>query len=369
VSDIGWKLRKRWPEVAWAVFALANLVTIVLFTHWETIPFHFIWVSLTLLYGFRVWSLRSTMVVLVVVVATTAAALAWTVTRGHEHIDEVAEVPLMAAMFLAMVWHARRRQAADVQARRLAEADRLRSEREREFVRDASHELRTPITIARGHAELLAAADPGGQVGRDAAVILDELARLSRISDRLLILSAASDPRFLRREAVPVRPFLEEVARRWSAASTRRWDVEVELEGTLDADPERLRIALDALLENAMQHTSPGDRIALRGHGLHGELTLEVADSGEGIPVERLGRIFDRFARLDDGRSRAQGGTGLGLAIVKALVEAHGGSVQAVSRVGQGSTFTMRIPGFAPEPPQILGEEIVTIHSPQGGET
>jgi signal transduction histidine kinase len=349
VSGIAWTLRRRWVELAWALFALGNLATIMLFTRWETIPFHFIWVSLTLLYGFRVWSLRTTMVLLAVVGTTTAAALLWTVTRGHEHIDEVAEVPLMAGMFLSMVWHARRRQAADSHARRMAEADRLRSEREREFVRDASHELRTPITIARGHAELLAATDPRGPVGRDARVILDELARLSRISDRLLILSAASDPRFLRREPVSVRPFLEDVARRWSSASPRRWHVEVGVDGSLDGDPERLRIALDALLENAVQHTAKGDRIALRGNTHDGELALDVADSGEGIPADRLDRIFDRFARLDDGRSRAQGGTGLGLAIVKALAEAHGGKVSAVSRVGHGSTFTIQIPGFSPD--------------------
>src|SRR4029450_13676045 len=150
--DIGSKLRRHWLELAWAVFAMANLAVILLLDHWETIPFHFIWVRLTLLYGLRVWSCRTTATVLAVVMVATGLALAWTVTHGAERPDELSEVPLMAAMFVAMVWHARRRQAAMEEVRRLAESEHRLREREQEFVRDASHELRTPITIARGHA-------------------------------------------------------------------------------------------------------------------------------------------------------------------------------------------------------------------------
>ena len=88
------------------------MAVIVLLSHWETIPFHFVWVSLTLVYGLRLWRLRSTVVVLLVVSVATGAALALSISRGHEGPDELAEVPLMAAMFVAMVWHAVRRQAA-----------------------------------------------------------------------------------------------------------------------------------------------------------------------------------------------------------------------------------------------------------------
>ena len=153
--DIASTLRSRWIEVAWATFAAVNVVVILTLSDWETIPFHFVWVSLTLVYGFRVWRLRTTMILLLVVIAVTGAALAWTVTRGDEGPDELAEVPLMAAMFVAMVWHAHRRQAAIEKAKRLAESEHRLLEGQREFVRDASHELRTPITVARGHAELI----------------------------------------------------------------------------------------------------------------------------------------------------------------------------------------------------------------------
>ena len=99
--------------MGWAVFSLANLVAIVVFSHWETVPFHFIWISLTLLYGFRVWSTRPTAWVLAVVMVTTATAIGWDVYRGAQTVDELNEVPLMAAMFWLMVWHAQRRLAAD----------------------------------------------------------------------------------------------------------------------------------------------------------------------------------------------------------------------------------------------------------------
>src|SRR5213593_3916174 len=112
MSDIGSKLRRHWLEVGWGLFASANLAVILLLDRWETIPFHLIWVSLTLLYGLRVWSVRTTATVLAVVMLTTGLALWWTVTHGAERPDELSEVPLMAAMFVAMVWHARRRQAA-----------------------------------------------------------------------------------------------------------------------------------------------------------------------------------------------------------------------------------------------------------------
>ncbi len=102
MSDIGSTLRRRWVEVAWGLFAAANVAVILMLSHWETIPFHFIWVSLTLVYGIRLWRLRTTMFLLLVVMAVTGAALAWSITRGHESPDELAEVPLMAAMFLAM---------------------------------------------------------------------------------------------------------------------------------------------------------------------------------------------------------------------------------------------------------------------------
>jgi two-component system, OmpR family, sensor kinase len=135
MSAIESTLRRHWVEVAWGAFAAANVAVILTLTDWETIPFHFVWVSLTPVYGFRLWRLRTTMVVLLVVIAVTGAALAWTVSRGGEGPDELTEVPLMAAMFLAIVRHAHRRQLAMEETRRLAESEhRLLEGSESSFV-------------------------------------------------------------------------------------------------------------------------------------------------------------------------------------------------------------------------------------------
>ena len=345
MSDIGSTLRRRWVEVAWGTFSLVNLVVIVLLTRWETIPFHFIWVSLTIVYGFRVWRLRSTLVVLGVVMASSTIALAVTVARGHEQIDELAEVPLMAVMFLAMAWHARRRQAAIEEVRRLAESEHRLLEAQREFVSDASHELRTPITIARGHAELIRDAGSEPQIEHDAEVVLDELGRLSRLSERLLILAAAEHPDFLAVEPVQVSSLIAAVERRWLGTANRRWDVRVRDRGIVLLDRERFEIALDAVIENAVKATGAGDRIRIDALGEGDGLVVEVADDGPGIDEGQLDRIFDRFARADADRARGAGGTGLGLPIARAIVRAHGGDLRALGD-GHGMILRFRVPGF-----------------------
>ena len=351
MSAIESTLRRHWVEVAWGAFAAANVAVILTLTDWETIPFHFVWVSLTLVYGFRLWRLGTTMVVLLIVIAVTGAALAWTVSRGGEGPDELTEVPLMAAMFLAMVWHAHRRQLALEETKRLAESEHRLLEGQREFVRDASHELRTPITVARGHAELIRDSGIDGQVAKDADVVLEELGRLSRLSERLLILTAADHPGFLSKEAVQVEPFVVELMRRWSPTAKRAWRVQVAAEGTVCADRERLGTALDALLENAVKATAEGGSIAVgcRSDGA-GRLALEVTDDGRGIDTVDLSRIFERFSTLEPDRSGNNGGTGLGLSIVKAIAEAHGGSIAVESEEGRGATFRISLSGFEQAP-------------------
>jgi two-component system OmpR family sensor kinase len=372
MSGIESTLRKHWVELAWGVFAAANVVVILTLSQWETVPFHFIWVSLTIVYGFRVWRIRTTVILLAVVMLVTGAALTYTITRGNERLDELTEVPLMASMFLAMVWHARRRQAAMEEVRRSAEKQHMMLDRQREFVRDASHELRTPITIARGHAELIrsTAADP--QLTEDAAVVLDELARLSKLSERLLILAAADHPGLLAPRPVDVAHLIAELERRWIPAASRRWTFACVARGHLTVDEDRLGIALDALIENAVKFTAPGDAISVRARPAGRSLAIEVTDQGEGIEPEHLPRVFDRFARADGDRARGSGGTGLGLAIVRAIVEAHGGTVAARSVPGRGSTFAITLPGFHSHPPETESaaparEEKAAVGAPQPG--
>jgi signal transduction histidine kinase len=350
MSGIGSTLRRRWIEVAWGVFAAANVTVIVLVSRWETIPFHFVWVSLTLVYGFRLWRSRTTMILLGVVIAATGAALALSIARGHESLDELAEVPLMAAMFLAMMWHAVRRQTAMEEAGRLAGSEHRLLMAQREFVRDASHELRTPITVARGHAELIREAGGGGQVSADADVILDELAHLSRLSERLLILTTAGHPGFLSPSAIPIEPFLEGLLRRWAPTVDRDWRLRIDARGTVEVDRERLETALDGLLENAVHATRPGGEIHIACRAVGTDLQIEVTDAGRGIRAEDLPRIFERFSRVENHRARNNGGTGLGLSITKAIIEAHGGSIEVESEEGAGARFRIVLGGFHAEP-------------------
>jgi signal transduction histidine kinase len=338
-------------ELLWVAFALANYAAMIAWPAWETIPFHFVWISITLLYGFRVWPVRATLLALACVMTATGASIGFDAFHGIQLWGELFEVPLMAAMFLAMVWHARRRMDALRVVEQRAEQHRSLLAREERFVHDASHELRTPVTIARGHLELLR-----GRIGPtpEIAVALDELSRIDAITDRLLLLATVDQPDFVRPVATPLEPFLEEVFMRWSEAAPRSWRLGPLAEGSLLVDPERLRVALDALIENAVKYGEPSGAIELcaRRDGPVG-VSIEVHDEGPGVPAESLGRIFERFARADPARTRSAGGVGLGLAIVDAIVKAHGGSA-TVTNTAQGSTFTLRLPRFTPAPAPAL---------------
>ncbi|HEX6459424.1 MAG TPA: HAMP domain-containing sensor histidine kinase [Thermoleophilaceae bacterium] len=323
---------------------MANLIAMLLAPDWETIPFHFIWVSLTILYGFRVWGLRSTYLILGAVAAGTGAVILNDAFEGTQLWGELFEVPLMSGMFLAMVWHARRRQSAlNETARVAAERASLLDHQER-LLHDVSHELRTPVTIARGHLEMLqfASHDPAPEI----AVAVDELDRIAYIVDRLLLLAKAERPDFVAFDEIDLQPFLEDVFMRWSDVAPRNWRLGPVPAGTLVADPQALRTALDALLENAVDNTVLTNTIELSAHARRGEVTIRVGDDGPGIPPEALDRIFERFARADTSRSRERGGVGLGLAIVDAITRAHGGRCNVASS-GQGAAFSLALPRFA----------------------
>src|SRR5439155_17579925 len=255
-----WSFKKSWLELGWGLFALANLGAILFFPSWETVPFHFIWVSLTLLYGFRVWSVKPTVWTLGVVIASTAALIALDISRGEQPPDEITEVPLMAAMFVAMVWHARHRLAAMSEIEQVSEANARLLERERRFLQDASHELRTPITVALGQIELIERSADRPAIYEDAAVAIDELLRLRRLSDRLLLLASAEDPHFLKRMPADVDVIVAEALRRWTA-TPRTWTHADRVRALVDVDRDRIDLALDSLIENAVNHTPPGGRI------------------------------------------------------------------------------------------------------------
>jgi signal transduction histidine kinase len=270
--------------------------------------------------------------------AMAALAIAATVYGGEW--AESLVVVLVLAIFLGLVWHGRRRQAALAEVQGLAEMRASLLERQERFLHDASHELRTPVTIARGHLELLRREQPDAP---ELEVALDELGRMERIVERLLLL-AKSEQRGFAFEEIDVEAFLSDLFIRWSEVAPRAWRLDVDLEGRLLADPEALRNALDALLENAVKYTNPGDAVELAAHadGVGG-VVIEVSDSGLGVPPEALPRIFDRWARADGARTRERGGAGLGLAIVAAVARAHGGRC-SVKSLPRGTAFRLHLP-------------------------
>ena len=331
---IAW-LRKYAVEAAWVFFAAANVAAMVALPSWETIPFHFVWISLTIVYGFRVWGPQVTSLILAAVVIATGTSIFVDAFEGIQLWGELFEVPLMSAMFLAMVWHARRRQTA------MRATEELMARHDR-FLHDVSHELRTPVTIARGHLDL-----HRRQAGDspELAVAVDELARIERMISRLLLLAEAGEPQFMARAEIDADSFLEEVFVRWTEVAPRAWRLGALVAGRVRADEEALRVALDALLENAVKYTEPHDSIEVSSRVLDFGLVIEIADTGTGVAPDALDRIFDRFGRGDDVRSRTTGGVGLGLAIVDAVAKAHGGSCTVTPR-RKGTVFSLRLPDF-----------------------
>jgi signal transduction histidine kinase len=328
--------RLRQLELAWAAFAGLNLAAMAAFPQWETIPFHLIWFTLTVLYGFAVWELRSTGLVLGGVAILTGTLIFQDALHQRQEWGELFEVPLMSAMFLAMVWHARQRKQAMTDL-----ADLL--DRQESFLHDVSHALRTPITIARGHVELA-----GGR--HEARVAIDELDRMERIVQQLLMIAKAQAATLSER-CVELDELLEDVTMRWSEISPRVWRVGELAHGTLRADPDALRAAVDALLENAVQHTDASAVIEVSSRATGDTVTISVADEGSGISDEALGLIFGRFER---GGDTADGGIGLGLSIVDAIARAHGGrcTVQSSPR---GSTFNLTLAGYTPRVETLTG--------------
>jgi signal transduction histidine kinase len=340
-------LRRNTLEVGWFAFVGANLVAMALWPRWETIPFHFIWTSLTLLYGLRVWRLAPTFGVLLWICTISGILILEDAFNGQQAWGELFEVPLMSAMFLAMVWHARRRQAAlRVASEHALEKDALLAQEE-QFLHDVSHELRTPVTIARGHLEIL---QLSGEGAPEVRVALDELERIERIVGGLLVLAQAGRPNVAESMTdLDLEPFLEDVVMRWAEVAPRVWRVGDLRQGVLRVDPHALRIALDALVENALHHTGPADAIEVRSRRVGDTVAIEVVDEGPGVPADALGEIFQRFVRVDGNGNHGGGGAGLGLAIVDAIAHAHGGHC-TVSSSAAGSTFAIVLPRFRPAP-------------------
>ena len=328
-------MTKRSIEIVLVVFAALNLGAMVLLTGGDggTIPFHLIWVSLTIGYGFTVWAIRPTIVILAIVVIATGTAILLEVAAGPTRPDELTEVPLMAAMFVAMVWHARRRVAAEEWALRTRE-------REREFIRDASHHLKTPVALARGYADLVRrhSAEDGSE---DVSKLIVELDQMTKVVDDLLLLMDSDRQSDLHVRPVDLRELAIGLADRWNHTVDRHFVVRASVTTWALGDRERLECALNALLENAVEATDEGSRIWLGVSQPDDRALIRVADSGRGLSDAASEHMFDRF--WSDRGPHGRRGCGLGLPIAKSIAEAHGGTI-ACSHEDRMTVFTIALP-------------------------
>jgi signal transduction histidine kinase len=177
--------------------------------------------------------------------------------------------------------------------------------------------------------------------------LLRGLDTMDRLVDDMLILANADSGRLLQRQHIDLTLFLEDMGRDLPLFGERNYSVEGP-SGRLYADPDRLTQVLRNLVRNAVNHTTPGDSVTLTAVARGDRVEFAVSDTGPGIPGEQLEQIFERFHRTDESRERDRGGSGLGLPIARALVEAHGGTIWAESRRGEGATIRFELPGYEP---------------------
>ena len=221
----------------------------------------------------------------------------------------------------------------------------LVQQHDRVIVSETSHQLRTPITIARGHAELLRSAVGGvEEADLHLEIILDELDRMARLTERMLILASAGDPGFLVSGPVTIDALVVDIARRWRPAASRQWTVDCLDDTTILADAARLTVAIDALVENAVQHTCDGDEIVISSRCDGDEAVFTVRDSGRGMTTQEVESLRTALDHDTGGGPRRQGGTGLGLRIARAIAEAHYGRLTIEAKRGFGCAFALHVP-------------------------
>lgn len=300
----------------------------------------------------RTVALVGSAVLALVLAAALALLLARLIARPIETVTAAAGK--ISAGDLSARIPLRRRAGGGSETARLASsfnamADSLQrlEESRRIMVADIAHELRTPLTVMRGRLEAMedGVADLTFEEVRDlhAQVLL-----LTRLVEDLRTLSLADAGRLsLHRDDVDLAEVVR-VATAGHRARAEERGMTLEVDATapapLRADKERLLQVIGNLLDNALTHAPAGGTVALRVSKARGSVAVEVRDTGPGIPAGQEGRIFERFVRTDDARSRAKGGSGIGLAIVKTLVELHGGVVSAANAPGGGAVFRVELP-------------------------
>jgi signal transduction histidine kinase len=329
-------------DVAVATVVIGMLALMIVLPRLEAGPFHLMFLAVAIAYGYRTWPVVPTVSATVVFTRLGGWLMLTQADEGRLPRAELAEIPLMPMVLLVMIWHARRRVAAVEEMQQMAGRQLQAAQREREFVRDASHAIRTPVTIARGHLELVAGEDLDEEVRSDLSVAMQQLERMTALSNRLLAVARLDTGGALSEQPTNLNSLVRELAANWSAQPDRNWLLDCEPTGWIAADPEWIELALDALMENALNFTPADGEISLRCWRSDGHCHVEVADSGPGIESEDLPHVFDRFWHRMPPNGRM--GTGLGLAMARSAAIAHGGRLTARNGPNGGAVFELELP-------------------------
>jgi len=291
---------------------------------------------LVALAGLGLWVVRLGLRPLEAIGSTAAAIAAGDLSRRVERAEERTEVGRLGLSLNAMLGQIETAfKAREASERRL-----------RRFVADASHELRTPLAAVRAYAELFTrGADRRPEdLARSMSGITRESERMSVLVEDLLLLARLDEGRPLDQEVVDLAQVVGDAVETARAVDPERPLTLVSEPAQVLGDAERLRQIVDNLLSNTRAHTPEGTPVSVSVGRDGGDAYVQVSDSGPGLPVEELERVFERFYRADESRSRGSGGVGLGLSIVTAVAEAHGGTVSAASHEGKGATFRIVLP-------------------------
>lgn len=331
----------------WSVVAALCATAMLALPGSETVPYHIGWAAFALCFGLEQWSRRATSLGLGLYTAATGAILVHRVATGVLDWQETTEIPLMLVLMALMIWHVRRRQQAlsdltDNSTRERADA----TMRELLTLR-TSHEMRSPLMISRGYLEMLMDRTPAGEDRADLQVVDEELARLTRVCERLVrSMRVGSD---LEMTEVALDAVLRQTAQRWSTVAPRHWEVEASAL-TLYSSPERLRACLDTLIENALRYTErDDDTVLLYARRMRDAIAVGVADSGRGFTADMLRTAVAQgptpaTGEILDGVRDDLSQTGLGLSLVRDVATRRGGWVQLGVSAWGGADVAMILP-------------------------
>ena len=263
----------------WILFAAVNAVLTFVWAGAETIPYHLIWASFAFVYGLVAYTAAVTWTTFAVITLVTGTSLVWHASAGIIDWTECSEIVLMGVILALLIWHVNRHRAAQIRLVAVQDQERARAHRREMAARCGSHEMRTRLTIARGFVELIGQAAEDDGIRSDAQLVIGELDKTTTLATNLLTLVRVHQGGRL--APLDIDDLVEAVVHRWRTTADRDWRVSSSV-GTFSGDAERLEVALDCLLENAVKFTGIGDTIAVEARRSGGEIILTVTDAGWG---------------------------------------------------------------------------------------